>query len=323
MQQLENLLGPQGLKFAWWIVAFVAVLVLVVVVLRILRALIGSNLNISDRSGRGRAPRLGVTEYFNLDRQGRRLVMVRRDNVEHLVLIGGPNDVLIEANIVRADRSSAPRIEPRDTAPPRHEPEDPGRIEPPPMLRPAVIEAAPPPEPVKPMSDDRQPVANIPREELASRLEEALRKPLPQRTPVEPPPPAPPIQFEPPAVVFSPSPAAPPPSVPAQAMLTPAMPTPAMPAPAMPAPAMPAQAMPAPAAPAPEPAKPAEIKVPDLLADVLRRPAPPETAPSPPAAAPQKPAQPTPAPSAPAKNPFDSLEEEMARLLGRGLGDKP
>ena len=32
----------------------------------------------------------------------RRLVLIRRDNVEHLLMIGGPTDVVVEANIVRA-----------------------------------------------------------------------------------------------------------------------------------------------------------------------------------------------------------------------------
>jgi hypothetical protein len=31
----------------------------------------------------------------------RRLVLIRRDNVEHLLIIGGPTDVVVEQNIVR------------------------------------------------------------------------------------------------------------------------------------------------------------------------------------------------------------------------------
>src|SRR5262249_58772051 len=31
----------------------------------------------------------------------RRLVLIRRDNVEHLLIIGGPSDVVVEQNIVR------------------------------------------------------------------------------------------------------------------------------------------------------------------------------------------------------------------------------
>ena len=51
--------------------------------------------------GRTRQPRLGLVDAFSLDGQ-RQLVLVRRDNVEHLVMIGGPNDVLVELQISRA-----------------------------------------------------------------------------------------------------------------------------------------------------------------------------------------------------------------------------
>src|SRR4051794_33504564 len=50
--------------------------------------------------GRARQPRLGIVDIYDLDRQ-RQLILLRRDNVEHLLLIGGPNDVVIETNIVR------------------------------------------------------------------------------------------------------------------------------------------------------------------------------------------------------------------------------
>jgi Flagellar biosynthesis protein, FliO len=45
-----------------------------------------------------RGQRLGISEYQELD-QSRRLVLVRRDNVEHLILIGGPTDVVVESRI--------------------------------------------------------------------------------------------------------------------------------------------------------------------------------------------------------------------------------
>src|ERR1700687_4367511 len=51
--------------------------------------------------GRTRQPRLGLVDAFSLDGQ-RQLVLVRRDNVEHLIMIGGPNDVLVESQINRA-----------------------------------------------------------------------------------------------------------------------------------------------------------------------------------------------------------------------------
>jgi len=54
------------------------------------------------RNGRARLPRLGTVDAFDLDRQ-RQLVIIRRDNVEHLLMIGGPNDVVIESDIIRAE----------------------------------------------------------------------------------------------------------------------------------------------------------------------------------------------------------------------------
>jgi flagellar protein FliO/FliZ len=53
---------------------------------------------------RGRQPRLAVIDYASVDGR-RRLILVRRDNVEHLLMIGGPTDVVVEPNIVRATAS--------------------------------------------------------------------------------------------------------------------------------------------------------------------------------------------------------------------------
>lgn len=52
-------------------------------------------------STRGRQPRLAVIDYASVDNR-RRLILVRRDNVEHLLMIGGPSDIVVEPNIVRA-----------------------------------------------------------------------------------------------------------------------------------------------------------------------------------------------------------------------------
>ena len=55
--------------------------------------------------GKGRrGSRLGIVEAAVVDRT-RRLVLVRRDTVEHLVMIGGPQDVVIENNITRSEPS--------------------------------------------------------------------------------------------------------------------------------------------------------------------------------------------------------------------------
>jgi flagellar protein FliO/FliZ len=50
---------------------------------------------------RGRQPRLAVIDQATVDSR-RRLVLIRRDKVEHLLIIGGPSDVVVEQNIVRA-----------------------------------------------------------------------------------------------------------------------------------------------------------------------------------------------------------------------------
>ncbi len=45
-----------------------------------------------------RGQRLGVIEYREIDRS-RRLVLVRRDQTEHLLLIGGHTDVVVETGV--------------------------------------------------------------------------------------------------------------------------------------------------------------------------------------------------------------------------------
>jgi hypothetical protein len=64
------------------------------------------------RTVRGRrGARLGITEYHEIDK-ARRLVLVRRDDVEHLLLIGGEQELVIESNIesglYRAPQMSVP-----------------------------------------------------------------------------------------------------------------------------------------------------------------------------------------------------------------------
>ena len=48
---------------------------------------------------RGRMRRLGIVENLLIDNK-RRLVLIRRDDVEHLVLIGPEQSILVEGNIV-------------------------------------------------------------------------------------------------------------------------------------------------------------------------------------------------------------------------------
>ena len=78
--------------------AFIAVFGLLALALWLVRRFGGERLG--NTTGRGRQPRLAVIDAANVDGR-RRLVLIRRDNVEHLLIIGGPTDVVVEANIVR------------------------------------------------------------------------------------------------------------------------------------------------------------------------------------------------------------------------------
>lgn len=49
--------------------------------------------------------RLGVSEYYELDKM-RRLVLIRRDGTEHLLMIGGDQDLVIETGISDAVESA-------------------------------------------------------------------------------------------------------------------------------------------------------------------------------------------------------------------------
>ncbi len=112
MTQLQTLLGETGAKYAIWGGLGLAALIVLLLLIVVIRRIFGSSFNMNGTADRrNRPPRLGVNDFFNLDRHGRRLVIVRRDNVEHLVLIGGPNDLLIEQNIIRGLRPELPVVD--------------------------------------------------------------------------------------------------------------------------------------------------------------------------------------------------------------------
>jgi hypothetical protein len=79
--------------------AFIAVLALIGVAAWLVRRFANNRLGANTQ--RGRMPRLAVIDAAAVDNR-RRLVLVRRDNVEHLLMIGGPSDIVVEPNIVRA-----------------------------------------------------------------------------------------------------------------------------------------------------------------------------------------------------------------------------
>jgi flagellar protein FliO/FliZ len=98
---MDTLLGEGPLKI---VVVVVVVLGLLALAFWLVRRFGAGRLG--GGAARGRQPRLAVIDQANVDGR-RRLVLIRRDNIEHLLIIGGPSDVVVEQNIVRA--ATAPR----------------------------------------------------------------------------------------------------------------------------------------------------------------------------------------------------------------------
>lgn len=310
-----------------FIFAFVVVLALIGLAAWLVRRFATNRLGANTQ--RGRMPRLAVIDAAAVDGR-RRLVLVRRDNVEHLLMIGGPTDIVVEPNIVRAAPSrdqlpqrqgaaEPPRLAPMpDTSwgeePPRPESLDhpePQMPEPPPRpARPSFADEVRRPAPVlsERRGDPLADLAGLAPEPIAPRLEREARgeSPRPERPEPAPPRvsrnepmmPRPPRQSEPPKVP------------PVRAERAPAPPPPPPVPPVSP-----------PAAAAPSSAEQNLAEMAQRLEAALRRPAgetaAPPVAPEPPAPRPPRGDQPVPTPAASTKSSFENLEDEMASLLGR------
>jgi hypothetical protein len=327
----ETLFGaemPLALRF---FIAFLIVLGLIGVTAWIVRRF-GS-----DRIGaaaRGRQPRLAVIDAASVDGR-RRLVLIRRDNIEHLLMIGGPTDVVIEPNIVRG-AVAVPRDVPQPPRPadtlPRAVPLGEGSMWPlqpqaepaprPPVRapeeqvhwQPAPEPAAPPAASVPPPPPPVQPRPPRVADPLAGLAAELSARPVPQ----QPAPSAPPSARQPRAQ----------PAVNAESFASAADQNLAEMAQRLEAalrrPAAPQQQS-APMATGedvPEHAHAAPAK-PDAAAATPPRAAAPAPAEPPPSRRESRPAPSEPSPSrregkpAPGKSLYDSLEQEMASLLGR------
>ena len=94
-----------------FVIAFVVVLLLIGAATWLVRRFGATRL---DAAARGRQPRLAVIDSAAVDGR-RKLVIIRRDNVEHLLMIGGPSDVVVETNIVRGAAAAT-----RDAPPARN-----------------------------------------------------------------------------------------------------------------------------------------------------------------------------------------------------------
>jgi flagellar protein FliO/FliZ len=149
---------PLAVKF---FVAFAVVLVLIGLTAWLVRRFGANRLG---ATARGRQPRLAVIDAASVDGR-RRLVLIRRDNIEHLLMIGGPTDLVVEPNIVRV-------VGTREVA--REQPR---------MVSEVPPRPAPPPESSWPLQPTGEPVPitpiNAPRPYRTSATEEPWLPPEP------------------------------------------------------------------------------------------------------------------------------------------------
>lgn len=241
---LSSILGTDGSPLLSYLVVFLIMVVLLSLFAFGAKRFARGRLTLGGNGsgGRSRQPRLGIVDIYELDRQ-RQLILLRRDNTEHLLLVGGPNDVVVERNIVRAggnrvsaeltDRSDGsdgaeapltlpPGVEPPPLPPPFPEPDLPGRgIEPERVA--AAFAPLPPQAAPERQSDPAPEPARGPRFGGARRAEPpSLRAARQAPPPLETPPfaaPVPPFAAPVPPVVNvpMPEPVLPPEPVPAPA----------------------------------------------------------------------------------------------------------
>lgn len=130
-----------------WLTALFAlgvVILLIVIAMWLLRLLTGT----TGRVGRGRQRRLMLVDSLAIDPR-RQLLIVRRDNVEHLILTGGPTDVVVETGIPAVEAPARPA--PVHRPPPQVKPAQP----------PAPPRQAPMPAPLPVASETPIPVESI------------------------------------------------------------------------------------------------------------------------------------------------------------------
>ena len=108
---LNGIVGEAIAPYAEIAIALLIVFLLIALLFRIIKAFTGG------RFGGINQNRLGIIEGMALEGK-RRLVIVRRDNVEHLLLIGGENDLVIEQGIQRQAAKASATTKAMTTPPP-------------------------------------------------------------------------------------------------------------------------------------------------------------------------------------------------------------
>lgn len=110
---IEELVGTTVSPVIAYSAVFLLILVAIYILVRVARALMGGTYV---AGGKGRNMRLAVMDATPVD-SVRRLVLVRRDDVEHLILIGGPTDVVVEQNIRLTPSRQEPKMPPQEAIP--------------------------------------------------------------------------------------------------------------------------------------------------------------------------------------------------------------
>ena len=118
MQFLTSLFGGTENTIVTAILALGIVLVLIVLGLWVLKVFFKASTNL----GRGRNRRLSGVDTVAVDPK-RQLLIIRRDNVEHLILTGGPQDVVVESGIPVERHPPVRRPMPVPTASPESGPQ--------------------------------------------------------------------------------------------------------------------------------------------------------------------------------------------------------
>lgn len=109
---LNSLIGGEN-NVLTMILALAIVLALIVLAVWLLKVLGQTTSSL----GRGRVKRLSVIDSVQID-QKRQAVIVRRDDVEHLIVIGGPNDLVLETGFEAPPLPVAPTRPTRRGIPP-------------------------------------------------------------------------------------------------------------------------------------------------------------------------------------------------------------
>lgn len=102
MQFLSSLLGGSGDTLVTSALALGVVLLLIVLGLWVLKFFMKAG-----TAMRSQGRRVQIVEQVQVDAK-RQLLVIRRDNIEHLVMTGGPQDVVIETGIAVADKPALP-----------------------------------------------------------------------------------------------------------------------------------------------------------------------------------------------------------------------